>query len=112
MRSGRPRLSWRPAGSCPGPGPRGTPRPRAARSGRPTVCVTPADGPRATPLATVTHMYRRPPVHDRTGPWLTSHQRPPRRPPVACITDAHLAALAIEHGVAIASADTDFARFT
>ncbi len=26
--------------------------------------------------------------------------------------DAHLAALAIEHGVAVASADTDFARFT
>ena len=28
------------------------------------------------------------------------------------VSDAHLAALAIEHGVAIASADTDFARFT
>ena len=28
------------------------------------------------------------------------------------VPDAHLAALAIEHGVAIASADTDFARFT
>ncbi len=27
------------------------------------------------------------------------------------VNDAHLAALAIEHGVAIASADTDFARF-
>ncbi|MBA2389367.1 MAG: PIN domain-containing protein [Geodermatophilaceae bacterium] len=27
------------------------------------------------------------------------------------IPDAHLAALAIEHGLAIASADTDFARF-
>lgn len=27
------------------------------------------------------------------------------------VTDAHLAALAIEHGVAIASADSDFARF-
>ena len=27
------------------------------------------------------------------------------------VSDAHLAALAIEHGVAIASADTDFARF-
>jgi len=28
------------------------------------------------------------------------------------IPDAHLAALALEHGVAVASADTDFARFT
>jgi toxin-antitoxin system PIN domain toxin len=28
------------------------------------------------------------------------------------IPDAHLTALAVEHGVAIASADTDFARFT
>ena len=28
------------------------------------------------------------------------------------VPDAHLAALAIEHGVEIASADTDFARFT
>ncbi|MGH3665280.1 MAG: TA system VapC family ribonuclease toxin [Egibacteraceae bacterium] len=28
------------------------------------------------------------------------------------ITDAQLAALAIEHGVAVASADADFARFT
>jgi len=28
------------------------------------------------------------------------------------ISDARLAALAIEHGVAVASADTDFARFT
>jgi hypothetical protein len=28
------------------------------------------------------------------------------------IVDAHLAALAFEHGVAVASADTDFARFT
>lgn len=28
------------------------------------------------------------------------------------IPDAHLAALAIEYGVAVASADTDFARFT
>lgn len=27
------------------------------------------------------------------------------------LTDAHLAALAIEHGVGVASADTDFARF-
>jgi len=28
------------------------------------------------------------------------------------VADAHLAALAIEHGVAVCSADTDFARFT
>jgi toxin-antitoxin system PIN domain toxin len=28
------------------------------------------------------------------------------------IADAHLAALALEHGVAVCSADTDFARFT
>lgn len=28
------------------------------------------------------------------------------------ISDAHLAALAIEHGVALCSADTDFARFS
>ena len=28
------------------------------------------------------------------------------------IPDAHLAALAIQHGVAVCSADTDFARFT
>ncbi len=28
------------------------------------------------------------------------------------VSDTHLAALAIEHGLAIASADTDFARFT
>lgn len=28
------------------------------------------------------------------------------------VPDAHLAALAIEHGVAVCSADTDFARFT
>jgi toxin-antitoxin system PIN domain toxin len=28
------------------------------------------------------------------------------------IPDAHLAALALEHGVAVCSADTDFARFT
>jgi toxin-antitoxin system PIN domain toxin len=28
------------------------------------------------------------------------------------VTDAHLAALAIEHGVGICSADSDFARFT
>jgi predicted nucleic acid-binding protein len=28
------------------------------------------------------------------------------------VPDAHLAALAIEHGVAVASTDTDFARFT
>jgi len=28
------------------------------------------------------------------------------------VPDAHLAALALEHGVAVASADTDFARFT
>lgn len=27
------------------------------------------------------------------------------------ITDAHLAALAIEHGLTVCSADTDFARF-
>jgi toxin-antitoxin system PIN domain toxin len=29
----------------------------------------------------------------------------------ALVPDAHLAALAIEHGVAVCSADTDFARF-
>jgi hypothetical protein len=28
------------------------------------------------------------------------------------VTDAHLAALAIEHGVGVASADSDFARFS
>lgn len=28
------------------------------------------------------------------------------------VSDAHLAALAIEHGLKLASADTDFARFT
>jgi uncharacterized protein len=28
------------------------------------------------------------------------------------VTDAHLAALAIEHGVGVCSADSDFARFT
>jgi predicted nucleic acid-binding protein len=28
------------------------------------------------------------------------------------IADAYLAALALEHGLSIASADTDFARFT
>ncbi|CAN5475039.1 type II toxin-antitoxin system VapC family toxin [soil metagenome] len=28
------------------------------------------------------------------------------------VTDAHLAALAIEHGIAVCSADTDFARFS
>ena len=28
------------------------------------------------------------------------------------VPDAHLAALAVEHGVAVCSADTDFARFT
>jgi uncharacterized protein len=28
------------------------------------------------------------------------------------VTDAHLAALAIEHGLTVCSADTDFARFT
>lgn len=28
------------------------------------------------------------------------------------LTDAHIAALAIEYGLAVASADTDFARFT
>lgn len=28
------------------------------------------------------------------------------------VSDAHLAALAVEHGLAICSADTDFARFT
>jgi len=28
------------------------------------------------------------------------------------ISDAHLAALAIEHGLTVCSADTDFARFT
>jgi hypothetical protein len=27
------------------------------------------------------------------------------------VTDAHLAALAIEHGLTLCSADTDFARF-
>lgn len=27
-------------------------------------------------------------------------------------SDAHLAALAVEHGVTLCSADTDFARFT
>lgn len=30
----------------------------------------------------------------------------------ALVTDAHLAALAIEHGVELCSADSDFARFT
>lgn len=30
----------------------------------------------------------------------------------ALVSDAHLAALAIEHGVELCSADTDFARFT
>lgn len=30
----------------------------------------------------------------------------------SAIPDAHLAALAIEHGVGVCSADTDFARFT
>lgn len=33
------------------------------------------------------------------------------RPTANLIPDAHLAALAIEHGLAIASADSDFARF-
>ena len=28
------------------------------------------------------------------------------------VTDAHLAAIAVEHGLAVCSADTDFARFT
>lgn len=28
------------------------------------------------------------------------------------VPDAHLAALAVEHGIAVCSADTDFARFT
>ena len=30
----------------------------------------------------------------------------------ALIADAHLAALALEHGLTLISADTDFARFT
>jgi toxin-antitoxin system PIN domain toxin len=34
------------------------------------------------------------------------------RPIAKLVPDAHLAALAIEHGVEIISADTDFARFT
>lgn len=34
------------------------------------------------------------------------------RPVAKLVPDAHLAALAIEHGVDIISADTDFARFT
>ena len=34
------------------------------------------------------------------------------RPSAKLVPDAHLAALAIEHGVEIISADTDFARFT
>jgi toxin-antitoxin system PIN domain toxin len=34
------------------------------------------------------------------------------RPMAKLVPDAHLAALAIEHGVEIISADTDFARFT
>ena len=34
------------------------------------------------------------------------------RPVAKLVPDAHLAALAIEHGVEIISADTDFARFT
>jgi toxin-antitoxin system PIN domain toxin len=33
-------------------------------------------------------------------------------PTANLIPDAHLAALAIEHGLAVCSADTDFARFT
>jgi toxin-antitoxin system PIN domain toxin len=34
------------------------------------------------------------------------------RPVAKLVPDAHLAALAIEHGIEIISADTDFARFT
>ena len=34
------------------------------------------------------------------------------RPAAKLVPDAHLAALAIEHGAEIISADTDFARFT
>lgn len=34
------------------------------------------------------------------------------RPSAKLVPDAHLAALAIEHGAEIISADTDFARFT
>jgi len=34
------------------------------------------------------------------------------RPTAKLVPDAHLAALAIEHGAEIISADTDFARFT
>jgi toxin-antitoxin system PIN domain toxin len=34
------------------------------------------------------------------------------RPSAKLVPDAHLAALAIEHGLEVMSADTDFARFT
>ncbi len=39
--------------------------------------------------------------------WVKRHQ-----PRGNLITDAQLAALAIEHGIELCSADTDFARFT
>lgn len=44
---------------------------------------------------------------DVLGQLVTRH-----RPTSDLIPDAHLAALALEHGVSLCSADTDFARFT
>jgi uncharacterized protein len=67
------------------------------------------------------------PHHGRAVEWLTEALNGPVRtglpwPSLLALTehhlgssaipDAHLAALAVEHGVGVCSADTDFARFT
>jgi predicted nucleic acid-binding protein len=55
------------------------------------------------------------PFHAVARPWLEAALNGPTRvglPWQSLIHDAHLAALAICHGVEVCSADADFARFT
>jgi predicted nucleic acid-binding protein len=51
--------------------------------------------------------------HDRARAWLAERLSDPVPTGVRAehVPDAHLAALALEHGLAVASADGDFTRF-
>jgi len=63
-------------------------------------------------------VHRKGRFHARARDWLTEQLNGSRRVGIPwqslgnLVPDAQLAALALEHGLAVHSADTDFARFT
>jgi predicted nucleic acid-binding protein len=75
------------------------------RQGRPQPCPKTVEAPHASPVAWM-------PVPTERHAAVLGDLVRRYRPSAKLASDAHRAALAIEHGAEIISADTDFARFT